>query len=175
VTTTSLGDVHATSDDRGRSSGQSNVTGQPPITPGSGVLSTDWLPGPSDGTESPVVVSFTDFHADSDKDWEQISELGMKLAESWPIMRGAVGLWLWGKPAECRGGSLSIWDSRADLGRFIRWPVHVAIMKNWRGRIRVQSASWNDERFVSAQIWLRAEEHMRVARGIPAARQSIDD
>jgi hypothetical protein len=41
-------------------------------------------------------VSFTDFHADSDKAWEQIAELGMKLAESWPIMRGAVGLWLWG-------------------------------------------------------------------------------
>ena len=88
----------------------------------------------------------------------------MKLAKSWPIMRGAVGLWLWGKPAEWRGGSLSIWDGKADLHRFIRWPIHVAIMKNWRGRIRVQSASWADERFVPTQAWLRAEAHMRAPR-----------
>jgi hypothetical protein len=110
------------------------------------------------------VVSFTDFHSDSDQDWEQIAKVGMKLSESWPIMRGAVGLWLWGKPAELRGGSLSVWDSGADLRRFVRWPVHAAIVKNWRARLRVQSASWNDERFVPAQAWLRAEEHMRAPR-----------
>jgi hypothetical protein len=121
------------------------------------------------------MVSFTDFHADSDKDWQQIAELGIKLAESWPIMRGAVGLWLWGKPVEWRGGSLSIWDSTADLRRFIRWPVHVAIMRNWRGRIHVQSASWNDERFVPAPTWLRAEAHMRAPRDMSASRQSAHD
>ena len=117
------------------------MTGQPPITPGSGILSTDWLPGPSDGRLSPVVVSFTDFHSESEQDWQQIAALGMKLAESWPIMRGAIGLWLWGKQIEWRGGSVSIWESYPDLRRFISWPVHVAIMKNWRARVQVQSAS----------------------------------
>jgi hypothetical protein len=141
-----------------------NVGGQPPITVGSGLISTNWLPGPSNGTQSPVVVSFTDFHSNSDEDWEQIAQLGLKLGESWPIMRGAVGLWLWGKPAELRGGSLSVWDGEADLQRFIRWPVHVAIMKNWRGRIRVHSAGWDDDRFVPAQVWHRAETHMRAPR-----------
>jgi hypothetical protein len=34
---------------------------QPPITPDSGLLSTDWLAGPHDGTQTPVVVGFTDF------------------------------------------------------------------------------------------------------------------
>lgn len=143
---------------------QPGAVGQPPITSGSGLVSTDWLPGPSDGTQSPVVVSFTDFHSDSSDDWAQIAGLGMKLAESWPIMRGAVGLWLWAKPAEWRGGSLSIWDSKADLHRFIRWPVHLAIMKNWRGRIRVQSARWDDTHFVPALAWARAEAHMRAPR-----------
>jgi hypothetical protein len=156
MTTTSLPDV------------QANATGQPPITPGGGLFSTDWLPGPSAGTQSPVVVSFTDFHSHSDEDWQQIAQLGMKLADSWPIMGGAVGLWLWGKPAERRGGSLSIWDSKADLHRFIRWPVHIAIMKNWRGRIQVQSASWDGDRFAPAQVWLRAEAHMRAPRDMSA-------
>ncbi|MGB6206354.1 hypothetical protein [Mycobacterium sp.] len=140
------------------------ITGQPPIAPDSGIISTDWLPGPSEGSQSPVVVSFTDFHSDSEEDWQQIAVVGMKLAESWPIMRGAVGLWLWGKQVEWRGGSLAVWESHADLRRFIRWPAHVAITNTWRGRIRVLSATWDDERFVPAQVWLRAEEHMRVAR-----------
>jgi hypothetical protein len=164
MTTTPLGDVQAGGDDRRSCSGESEAAGPPPITPGAGLISTDWLPGSSDGNRSRVVVSFTDFHTGSDNEWQQVAELGMKLAESWPIMRGAVGLWLWGKPAEWRGGSLSIWDSTADLRRFIRWPVHATIMKDWRGRIRVQSASWNDERFVPTRTWLRAEEHMRTTR-----------
>jgi hypothetical protein len=170
VTTTFFGDVHATGDDRHPAFGDSKVTGQPPITPGSGLLSTDWLAGRSHGTQSAVVISFTDFHSTSDEDWRQIAHLGMKLAESWPIMRGAVGLWLWGKPAEWRGGSLSVWDSHADLRRFVRWPVHVAIMKNWQGRIRVHSASWDDERFVPALAWLRAEAHMQAPRDMSAGR-----
>ena len=140
MTTTSFGDIQASGDDRRSSSSESSAAGQPLITPGTSLISTDWLPGPSDGTQSPVVVSFTDFHADSEEDWQQV--------------------------AEWRGGSLSIWDSRADVRRFIRWPVHAAIMNNWRGRIRVRSASWNDERFLPAQTWLRAEEHMRAPRDI---------
>src|SRR5437588_7527287 len=129
MTARPFGDAPASGDDRRLSSGASSALGQPLITPGAGLLSTNWMPGPSDGTQSPVVVSFTDFHTDSDEDWQRVAQIGVKLAESWPIMRGAVGLWLWGKPAEWRGGSLSVWDSRADLHRFIRWPVHAAIVK----------------------------------------------
>ena len=170
---TSFGDIHATGDDRRPSSGEPNVVGQPPITPGTGLLGTDWLPGPSDGTQSPVVVSFIDFHADSERDSQQIGELGMKLAESRPIIRGAVGLWR--KPAEWRGGSLSIWDSTADLHHFISWPVHVAIMKNWRAPVRVQSASWDDQRFVPARAWLRAEAHLSGPRDMSAGCQRAHD
>ncbi|MGD1255105.1 hypothetical protein ACKUT9_12745 [Mycobacterium seoulense] len=101
MTTTQSGEVLASGDDGRSSPGESKAAAQPPITPGAGLISTGWLPGPCDSTQSRVVVSFTDFHAESEQDWQQIAELGMKLAESWPIMHGAVGLWLWGKPSEC--------------------------------------------------------------------------
>jgi hypothetical protein len=81
-------------------------------------------------------------------------------------MRGAVGLWLWGKQAGWRGGSLSVWESHADLRRFIRWPVHVAIMNDWRSRTVVRSAGWEDERFVPARVWSRAEAHMLATRDV---------
>jgi hypothetical protein len=41
-------------------------------------------------------------------------------------------------------------------------------MKNWRGRIRVQSVSWDDDRFVPVQAWLRAEAQMRAPRDMSA-------
>jgi|SRR5271155_3167075 hypothetical protein len=160
-------------DDKRRLTGTASIRAvtdrQPPITPHSGLLSTDWLAGPHHGTKSSVVVSFTDFRADSDEDFQRIFHTGMKLRESWPIMRGAVGLWLWGKPAEFCGGALSVWESRDDLRRFVRWPVHTAIIKEWRGRIEVFSDSWDDERFDPRQAWSRAEIHMRKTRDLPSA------
>ncbi|OBH87575.1 hypothetical protein A5681_13140 [Mycobacterium scrofulaceum] len=172
---TSTHPANVSGDDGGSSAGEWAATGRPPITPGAGLISTDWLPGPCDSTRLPVVVSYTDFHAGSEKDWHRVAELGMKLAESWPIMHGAVGLWVWGKPAEWRGGSLSVWHSGSDLRRFIRWPVHAEIMKNWRGRLRVESASWTDERFVPTAVWRRAEEHMRMPRRMSPCRQGAED
>lgn len=134
--------------------------GQPPITPGTGIISTPWTAGPCEGTQNPVVLSFTDFRAGSEEDQQRIFETGLKLRESWPVIQGAVGLWLWAKPAELRGGSLSVWEAQDDLRRFIRWPVHVAIMREWKDRIRVVADSWEAERFVAADVWARAEGEM---------------
>lgn len=142
--------------------------GQPPITSDSGVFSTDWLPGAEDGTRSPVVVSFTDFRATTDDELAEIFRTGLDLGNSWPIMSGAVGLWLWGKPSEMRGGSLSVWQSEKDLRRFYRWPVHAAIVTAWRRRIEVRSQRWEDASFAVDQAWLRAEWYMRLPRDKPA-------
>lgn len=138
--------------------------GQPPITPDSGLVSSDWLAGPQDGPSTPVVVSFTDFRATTDDELAEIFRTGLELGASWPIMSGAVGVWLWGKPRELRGGSVSVWKSADDLRRFVRWPVHAAIVKAWRPRIEVRSERWEDERFAADQAWLRAEHYMRLPR-----------
>lgn len=140
--------------------------GQPPITPGADVFSSDWLPGPEDGTGSPVVVSFTDFRATLDGDLAEIFRTGVDLGQNWPIMSGAVGLWLWGKPSELRGGSVSVWRTVDDLQRFVRWPVHAAIIKAWRDRIEVRAERWADPRFLAEEAWLRAEHYMRLPRTV---------
>jgi hypothetical protein len=138
--------------------------GQPPLTPGAGVFSTDWLPGPEDGTQLPVLVSFTDFRATTDDDLAEIFRTGTELAKSWPIMSGAVGLWLWGMPTELRGGSVSVWQTEADLETFVRWPVHAAIITAWRTRIQVRARRWSDAHFIPEHAWLRAEQYMRLPR-----------
>jgi hypothetical protein len=135
-----------------------------PVIRGSDVLSTPLIPGPHADTTAPIVVSLTDFRAHSEDDYPQIFKIGMELSRSWPIMQGAVGLWLWGKQAELRGGSLSVWDGKADLARFVRWPAHVAIMRDWRDRVDVLVYSWEAETFDSEAIWTRAETYMHRAR-----------
>jgi hypothetical protein len=125
------------------------------------VLATDWFPGPLDGSLAPVVVSFTDFQARSEQDVAEIFQIGLKLAESWPIMHGAVGLWLWGRPTELRGGSVSVWESARALRQFVRWPVHMRVLKEWRDRIDTATEIWLDTRFDPSKAWSRAEIHMR--------------
>jgi hypothetical protein len=146
------------------STGCRMTAGQPPITRGSGIVSAPWIAGPREGTQNPVVVSFTDFAASSQEDQQRIFEMGLKLRENWPIMHGAVGLWLWAKPEELRGGSLSVWDDQDDLRRFIRWPLHAAIMREWRDRISVLADTWESDRFIPAEAWARAEARMRRPR-----------
>jgi hypothetical protein len=147
-----------------RSPGDPRGDGQPPITPATGLFSSDWLPGPEVGPDLPVVVSFTDFRANTDDELAEIFRTGLELGQNWPIMNGAVGLWLWGKPSELRGGSVSVWRTDDDLRRFVRWPVHAAIIKAWRSRIEVRAQRWADASFDPEHAWLRAEEHMRIPR-----------
>jgi hypothetical protein len=137
------------------------------LPPDCGIDSTPWLPGPLAGTTGSVVVSYTDFRATSTEDLEQIFATGLKLSANWPIMHGAVGLWLWTKRSELRGGSLSVWDSKTDLRRFVGWPVHTAIVRNWRDRMEVLAQTWEDESFIPALAWSRAEIHMREQRDRP--------
>ncbi len=72
----------------------------PTVSLGGGIVRLDWVAGPcASSTKSPTVVSFTDFRAEEQSDLDAIFATGIALAENWPIMHGAVGLWLWGKPA----------------------------------------------------------------------------
>lgn len=142
---------------------------QPPISPGSGIVSAPWIAGPHEATPGSVVVSFTDFRASSEEQQQQVFDTGLILRKNWPVMQGAVGLWMWAKPEELRGGSFSVWTSRADLQRFIRWPVHVAIMQEWKDRIGVVADSWETERFDAGEAWARAEAQIRQPRADLAA------
>jgi len=144
------------------------------MTPDSELISTDWLPGPHDGAQSPVVVSFTDFRVETQDELRQVFEAGLELAKSWPIMSGAVGMWLWGKPSEMRGGSVSVWISNEDLLRFVRWPVHRAIVNAWRTRIETNAMKWEDPSFDAECAWRRAEELMRAPR-IPSTASAASE
>ncbi|MFE3957257.1 hypothetical protein ACFXPS_24115 [Nocardia sp. NPDC059091] len=121
-----------------------------------GTVLMPWNPGPNHQFSGPVFVSVTDFLASSDTESREIYTTGLELGKTWPVMQGAVGLWLWGRPAEFRGGSISVWESERDMRRFVRWPVHTAIVRAWRGRVGIDVDSWQAETFDADAILTRA-------------------
>jgi hypothetical protein len=126
------------------------------------MLTTRWQPGPAARTGGPVLISVTDFQIHDWRDLPGVWRTGLRLRRSWPQMDGAVGMWLWASPLERRSGSISVWQSEAALRRFVRWPVHVAIMRTYRERGTLTSDSWEAERFVASDV--RQEARRVLAR-----------
>jgi hypothetical protein len=121
-----------------------------------------WRPGPAAGSEGPVVVSLTDFRAHRLRDLPGIYGSGVRLREGWYAMPGAIGLWLWGQPLQRgRGGSVSVWQSEADLRRFVALPAHLAIMRKYRALGTLKSATWQMECFTPSAARTAARERMR--------------
>ncbi len=110
-----------------------------------------------------MLISVTDFTLSSARDLPGAYAVAMRLRRAWPDLEGAVGLWLWAKPLQKRSGSVSVWLCEEDLMAFVRWPVHVAIMRKYRGRGTLTSASWQVERFLASEVWKDAAR--RLARG----------
>ncbi|WP_159924862.1 MULTISPECIES: hypothetical protein [Nocardia] len=141
------------STDRG-SSDQPGTAGEQPFSEGTVLM--PWQAGPRHDIAGPVFISVTDFLAVTEEDVQEIYKTGMRLGRNWPVMHGAVGLWLWGRPSESRGGSISVWSTEQDMRRFVRWPVHTDIMRKWRGRVRIATDSWRAARFDAHEVWTRA-------------------
>lgn len=124
-----------------------------------------WLPwraGPAAGGEGPVVVSLTDFRAHRLRDLPGIYWSGLRLREGWYAMPGAIGLWLWGQPLDRgRGGSVSVWQSEADLRRFVALPAHLAIMRKYRTLGRLESATWQMDCFTPSAARAAARERLK--------------
>jgi hypothetical protein len=121
---------------------------------------TIWRPGPARSTDGSVVVSLTDYTAHKWRDLPGVWRSGLRLARSWPRRQGSVGLWLWADPLRRRSGSISIWTNEEDLQRFVRWPVHVAIMRKYRSRGTLTASSWDAERFDRAEVLREAERRL---------------
>jgi hypothetical protein len=109
-----------------------------------------------------VLISVTGFKVTRLRDMPGVWLAGVRLRRAWPQLEGAVGLWLWTEPFKRRGGSISVWESEDDLLQFVRWPVHVAIMRKYRKRGSLRSTTWEADRLVLSDVWREAK--LRLAR-----------
>ncbi len=117
------------------------------------LIRTPWRGGPCSREDAPVFVSFTAFSPHRLRDWPGIARAGLSLRSAWPSMEGAVGLWLWATSSLIDGGSVSVWESEAALKGFVRWPPHVQIMRRFRTRGSLRTASLQTESFDPEAVW----------------------
>ena len=68
-------------------------------------------------------------------------------------MPGAVGVSLYLDLASLAGGSISAWTNREDLGRFISLPRHRQIIRRYRDRVSVRSATWTTDEFHAGEVY----------------------
>lgn len=121
---------------------------------------TPWMPGPAEETSGAVLVSVTDYTAHRWRDVPGIALSGLRLRRAWPAMEGAVGVWLWSDPLRRRSGSVSVWETEEDLRSFVRWPVHLAIVRKYRARGSLTASSWQAERFVKSEVLREASRRL---------------
>ena len=124
------------------------------------MLRTRWTAGPAGAAAGPVLISVTDFRADSRRDLPGIYRAGFRLRHAWPELTGAVGMWLWTAPRQGRCGSVSVWQNEEALYRFVARPDHVQIMRRYRGRGTIRSTTWTDTPPGRRAIWTRAWMHL---------------
>jgi hypothetical protein len=130
------------------------------------MLRTRWTSGPATGTTGPVLISVTDFRARHLRDLPGIYQAGLALRRGWPHLTGAVGMWLWSEPLARRCGSVSIWADEEALQQFVAFPDHVTIMRRYRRRGQLSSATWTAARSDPAAVWAKARSYLsREQRG----------
>jgi hypothetical protein len=127
------------------------------------LLRTAWTPGPECEPPELVRVEVTIFHADARRDLPGIFRSGMQLRDSWPELEGAVGMWLWAKPLSSMCGSVSAWKDHESLLAFVARPDHLHVMRKYRRRGHLTSASWQQEWEGPSAIWQRAAARLRTS------------
>jgi hypothetical protein len=128
-----------------------------------------WVPW-ADGPEragAEVLVSLTEFRADSAGTLPGMFAAGLRLRMGWFAMPGAVGLWLWSRPGSLRAGSVSVWHDEQSLTRFVRLPEHGRIVRRFHQRGEVAAVTWSQPWAGPAE--LRAAVAPIVADGPPRA------
>lgn len=108
-----------------------------------------------------MLVSVTDFRLNRVGDLPAVRRAARRLVVHWPELEGAHGLWLWAAPLSRRCGAVAVWRDAEALRRFVAWPPHVVIMRQYRGRGTLTSTTWTAERFDPATTWARARAVLR--------------
>ncbi|MEU5591496.1 hypothetical protein [Streptomyces sp. NPDC020298] len=125
------------------------------------MLRSSWTSGQAHDRDGPVLVSVTDFRLDSIRDLPRVHGEARRLAARWPELAGAYGMWLWTIPTARRCGAVAVWRDTAALHGFIAWPPHVAIMRAYKDRGTLTSATWQADAFDTKAIWTRAQAALR--------------
>jgi heme-degrading monooxygenase HmoA len=85
----------------------------------------------------------------------------LRLRRAFPSTEGAIGLSLAMQPLARRSWSISAWETEEHLQRFVRSPAHVAIVRQFRPKMRVESTAWTVDLFRLKEAWRTATQRRK--------------
>jgi hypothetical protein len=122
-----------------------------------------WKPGPLGTLCGPVFVSATRFTYKHFWHLWPVFSHGLALRSNWPGTEGAVGMIVAGDLLSKSTYTLPVWRSEDDLRRWINSPRHLALMREFRSKLKGSAAvGWTAEDFVLADAWARAMTEVRI-------------
>jgi hypothetical protein len=130
------------------------------------MLRAPWQHGPAASEVGPVIISYTEYRFNRWRDVPGILMAGTRLSRQLCELEGAVGVSGYTRLLKRTVGSVSVWKSEADLRRFVALPYHIKIMRRYRTRGSVRSATWPSGRFALAEAF--QEGRRAVAVGDPS-------
>ena len=116
-----------------------------------------WKAGPGHGPGAVIAATCTDFERFRDIPGAAVAAL--RLRRAFPSTPGAIGIGLALQPIARRSWSISAWETEESLRRFLGSPAHVAVVRRYRSKVRVDSTSWTVDRFRVGDAWRRATAH----------------
>jgi hypothetical protein len=105
-------------------------------------LRTTWKRCPAADSAGPFLISYTEFTPHAMRDLPAIHFAAERLRRACTELDGAVGVATYLQVFRRRGGSVSAWEDESALRRFVALPVHVEIMRRYRGRGSLRAIEW---------------------------------
>lgn len=123
-------------------------------------LTAVWKNGRPWHGDGPVYVSMNDYLIRRRRDRVRVAWQGYLLRRRWPRTDGALGLWMAAFRLGRRQVSVSVWEGREDLRRFVRSPRHVRVMRTFKDAGLLYTNAWTAERLDRDLIWRQAAERL---------------
>ena len=123
-------------------------------------LNALWKKGSLEPRAGSVHVSMNDYLVHRIVDIPRVALVGIRLRRSWPETEGALGLWVASFKAGRRQVSISIWRAAEDLRLFVRSPVHLQVMRDFKQAGLLYTNAWTAERFDPELIWRQGMERL---------------
>ena len=117
-------------------------------------LRIPWKRGPGRGPSAIVAMTCTDFERFRDMPGAALAAL--RLRRAFPSTQGAIGISLAVQPLARRSWSISAWETREHLRRFLASPAHVDVVRRYRSSVRVTSTISSVEHFHLKKAWSEA-------------------
>lgn len=130
------------------------------------MMQLKWMPGSLANWDGPFYISTTRFTYRHLRHMPWVAWHGLRLRSGWAEVEGAVGLSISTDFFARTTYTVSVWRTQEDLRRWVRSPVHAALMRGYRPYLLNSAADgWLADSFDLRHAWKEARDRVGLPNG----------